>query len=240
MTWPQGMLWQPWYDAVSRDPGIRKAALGYWARHLDELPGPIFFALTQQQLLSGEWQRIVRASEQRCPCGERRWLIPQHSQPFFEPPDATPVEVSASHQLAIGPWGGDTLAAMLQLSVGKEALQMHLMPYSNLTREQLAQLGLGVFNITGAREGALVGSAMPVTIEPIPLDSIEQQLDERKIPLAVKAGIRVGPPTSADVFLFRPFAVSQIDRTASTVKVIVSANCSIVDRADRANVHICQ
>lgn len=229
---------QQWRNAIAPDPAVRKRALDYWARRRNQLPGALLFTVTRQELLQGEWQRIVRQSEPRCKCGERRWLAPQVSVPFYVPDEPKQIVVGAGRQLAIGPWGGDTRSTFAQLSVDGSNLVVRAMPYSHLSAEQLRELGaVGISNAT-FQEGVLKGVEVSVTLTVIPLERLVAELAEAS-PTPHAMGVRVGALRSNRAYLFSPFAVYAVDLQANTLTVVVSANCQVMDRADRGYTHDC-
>ena len=240
MGWISGEPATHWQGAVSDNSTTRKRALSYWSRHLDVLPGPIFFTLTQEQLLRGEWQRIVRNSEQRCDCGERRWFIPTHSRGFYAPAPPDLVHLSpGSRQLAIGPWGGDVQATSLQLSVEDDDLVMRNMPYSHLTRDQLALLGLKTLEDVERTDESVSGKATRGDQNTITLADCAAQLAEGVSPLGIESGIRVGAPDSTDVFLYQMFGVYEVDLDSKTLTVAVGMNCQRMDPSMRGEMHVC-
>jgi hypothetical protein len=109
----------------------------------------------------------VSKSEPRCPCAARRWFIPTHSQPFYpaDEPELFTLGVGRP-QLAITPWGGDAAATMLQLSVNNCALVECMAPYSQLSQDQLRQIGFGTLEDLERTANGMHGTRTgnPVTI----------------------------------------------------------------------------
>ena len=241
MPWISGEAEVMWRNAVSPVPSERKTALSYWARHLDMLPGPLFFELDPANVLRGEWQRVVRASEPRCPCAARRWFIPTHSQPFYEPVEPELFTLGAGRpQLAIAPWGGDTVATMVQLAVEGGDLLERMAPYSLLSHDQLRQIGFGTLeDVQRAADNTLLGAGSRTSnlSQRTPLTQIAEQFTGTH--LAVPSAISVGEVGSTDIFEFRCFAIYGVDAAADTVTVAVSRNCQRVNPADRGRIHVC-
>jgi|GEM_PF-6536067 len=238
MPWISGEAEAMWRDAVSPKPSVRNPALNYWARNLNELPGPLCFTLDSADLLRGVWQRVVGKSEQRCMCGERRWFIPAYSQPFYAPDEPKLITLGAGRpQLAIAPWGGDVQATMVQLSVSDGYMVRRMMPYSHLTQAQLRAIGFGTLDgMEQVAENSVMGFFTSNLEDRTALNGIAEEFTGS--PLAVKSGISLSGGL-ADVFLFASFAVYDVDTEAGTATVVVSRNCQQVNPAERSEMHIC-
>ena len=140
-AWVTDELATNWEDAVSADPDKRWQALNFWARHQDQLPGPIFMQLTRGQYLLGQWQRIVNTSESYCECGQRRVLMPTTNAWYYPPSSSSERHTlgPGKHHVALGPWGGDTQAVDLQVSAADGAIIHRIRPFAGLK-----QAGVGI------------------------------------------------------------------------------------------------
>lgn len=230
-----------WHGAISDDPAIRRVALDFWARRLDELPGPILFTVTRVQQLQGPWQRIMRKSNPYCRCGERRWLFPSNSVHFHAPEDLTPITIGAGTQLALGARGADLYQTQIQVEVEGGHVLTHMLPYSLASKAELAALGMGVidrpevefdsheyFSIRDTRRG-----------EPVARDSLAQlarYLREECRPINRLVHIQV---EGASVLGWVMYQVTSVDLEAGTMQVVVSATAQVMNRSSRPLPHFC-
>lgn len=230
-----------WHDAVSDDLAARRLALDFWARRLDELPGPILFTVTKAQHLQAPWQRIMRKSDPCCRCGERRWLFPANSVHFRVPEDSTPITIGGGTQLALGARGADLYQAQIQISVESGYILTHMLPYSLRSRAELIEMGMGVidqpevefdpegyFHILDARRG-----------EPVGRDSLAQlagDLYKEQRPINRIVLIQV---EGAGTLGWVMYQVTHVDLEAGTMQVVVSATAQVMNRSSRPQPHIC-
>lgn len=230
-----------WHGVISEDPAIRRVALDFWARRLDELPGPILFQVTRAQQLQGPWQRIMRKSDPYCRCGERRWLFPANSVHFHAPEDPTPITIGAGKQLALGARGADLYQTQIQVSVGGGYILTHMLPYSLTSKAELAAMGMGVIDQPEVEFDAQRYFLIRDTLrgEPVGRDSLAQlasHLDEERRPINRFVHINV---EGAGVLGWVMYQVIRVDLEADTMQVVVSATAQVMDRSSRPQPHIC-
>jgi hypothetical protein len=232
-----------WNEAVSEDPVLRLSALDLWARRLNELPSPILFTVSRQERLLGKWQRVMKASTLNCGCGERRWLLPEHSVPFYPPKNPAPITIGAGAQLALGAWGADTQQTQIQVSVQNGFIMTHMLPYSTLSHAELAALGVAALDnmeIETDEDGRMhvYGtklSGVPFTQDP--LDTLATAIADEQRPIDRSIGIRIEDTNEAVVWAV--YQVTKVDLQADTIEVVVSDKVQIMDRSKRAHPHVC-
>ena len=235
--WLTGEPAAQWVAALSPNPTVRRTALTYWARHLDELPGPLFFTLTQTELLRGEWQRVVNRSFARCKCGERRWFNPHDRRPFYEtaPPQLFTLAPGGRH-LTIAPYGGDVQAAIMQIHTVPDMLRFRLWPFEDMSPALREAHGMGVVDDLVYAGSDAIGVQQQRGNEHMHLTSIAEELSDKGAPLKIISGIE---RDSGSLLVIYPFAVYDVDLATSTIVVGVNRSFQVVDPSSRSGFHAC-
>jgi hypothetical protein len=232
-----------WYQAVADDPDVRFRALNFWARRLNELPGPIMFTATKTELLQGKWQRLMKASLSCCACGERRWLMPKYEVPFYQSVDAVPITVGAGRQLALGAWGADTQQTQIQVSVQDGSILIHMLPYSTLSHAQLEALGVAVADQATTsidNNGILHIRGVRLDGVPVARDSLARlaaDIAEAGRPINRSVVIQIEGTNKGLVWVM--YQATKVDLQADTMEVVVNATVQVMDRTKRAHPHMC-
>jgi hypothetical protein len=241
--WPNPEYERRWNETISDDPGVRRGALDFWARRLDELPAPVRFTVPKAEHLKGQWQRVMRVSTPYCACGERRWLLPEHTVHFHAPEDYAPITIGAGRQLALGAWGADTQQTQIQVSVQGGFIVTHMLPYSTLTHAELMAIGVdAIGNVETAvgEDGRIHIRGIALGGGPVVRDSLEKiarELAEKRRPINRIVGIRI--EGTNEVLNWVMYQMTKADLQADTMEVVVSATVQVMDRSQRASPHVC-
>lgn len=234
--WPQGEPARMWELAISPDQVARKQALVYWAEHRNTLPGSIFFTLSEHQLstvrsgLTGQWRRVLEAAD-TCACGKRGTLVPATNTPYYTPPSPERYTLGPGKpHISLGPWGGDAQSIDLQLSAVDGQIIHRIMPFTGLTREQLANRGGGTYKKPKIKVGGTPTTPAADGEATWDLEGIANTIDETGAPLPIPVLIS----TEGGHIASYPYAVMAVHVESSTVVIAVNRNTSVIDATNRS------
>jgi hypothetical protein len=239
VVWISGELAERWADAVSTDTAAQKRGLGFWTRNRHLLPGPICFTLTSEQLLRGDWQRIVKASSGRCKCKQRRWMTPLYSPPYYgaNAQDDSYLLGPDLPSVAIAPWGGDTQAVIMEFSIHDGELVQKIMPYMNFTAAELKDWGVGVIDYK-KYAGSIKGTHTSTQVATLPIMEIAAALED-DLASAYPVTTLVPKGNTGLPFEFTPLIIKDVDVTSQTLIVRINRACVRIIPADESTFHKC-